>query len=85
MPCIRKIPDEILKQLYMSRSQNSFIKGQKEKLKQKKKKEKAERKKERKENNLKGKGFEDMLAYVDENGNITSEPPEEKDDKKKSK
>ena len=61
----------------MSRSQNSFIKGQKEKQKLKKKKEKAARKKERQDNNLKGKGLSDMLAYVDENGNITSEPPVE--------
>lgn len=62
----------------MSRNQNSFIKGQKVKQKLQKKKEKEARKKKRQDNNLKGKGLSDMLAYVDEFGNITSEPPEEK-------
>lgn len=32
--------------------------------------------KERKENNGKGKSLEDMMAYLDENGNITSVPPD---------
>ena len=68
----------------MARSQNSFIKQQKEKKKQQKKKEKEARKKERQENNAKGGGLEDMMAYVDEFGNITSTPPEgqEKEDPK---
>ena len=59
----------------MARSQNSFIKKQKEKQRQMKKKEKEERKKERQENNAKGGDLSDMMAYVDEFGNITSEPP----------
>ena len=41
-----------------------------------KKKEKEERRKERKENNAKGGDLSDMMAYLDENGNIISEPPE---------
>lgn len=61
----------------MSRSQNSFIKKQKEKQKQMKKKAKEERKKLRQENNDKGSGLEGMMAYLDENGNIVSEPPEQ--------
>lgn len=61
----------------MSKSQNSFIKRQKEKKRQMKKKEKFERKMERKENNDKGGTLEDMIAYVDEFGNIVDEPPEE--------
>lgn len=68
----------------MSRSQNKFIKNQREKKKARKKKEKAERKKERQENKTKGGDLSDMMAYVDEFGNITSEPPDkdEKEDKK---
>ncbi|MBU2913152.1 MULTISPECIES: cold-shock protein [Reichenbachiella] len=60
----------------MSRSQNSFIKFQKEKKKRIKKKEKEERKLERKENS-KGGNLDEMLAYVDEFGNILEEPPVE--------
>ena len=58
----------------MASSQNSFIKQQKEREKRKKKKEKEERKKERKENSLGGE-LENMLAYVDEFGNISATPP----------
>lgn len=64
----------------MARSQNSFIKRQKEKKKEAKKKAKAERKKERQANNDKGGDLEDMIAYVDENGNIVDEDPEETDE-----
>ena len=60
----------------MSSTQNRFIKQQKEKKKQQKKKEKEERKKERQENNAKGGDLSDMMAYVDEFGNISTEPPE---------
>lgn len=62
----------------MSRSQNSFIKNQKEKKRQQKKKEKEEKKKERQENNAKGGDLSDMLAYVDEYGNIVETSPEER-------
>lgn len=61
----------------MSRSQNRFIKNQREKKKAQKRKEKEERKKERQENKNKGDDLSNMMAYVDEFGNITSEPPEE--------
>lgn len=43
-----------------------------------KQKEKAIRREDRKTNNNKGKGFEDMLTYVDEYGRLTSTPPEER-------
>ena len=69
----------------MARSQNSFIKKQKEKKRLMKKKEKEERKKERKENNAKGGELSDMIAYVDEFGNITSEPPSEEEPKDQEK
>jgi S-adenosylmethionine hydrolase len=59
----------------MGRSQNSFIKKQKENKRELKKKEKEAKKKERQENSLKGGDLDDMLAYVDEFGNITSEAP----------
>jgi hypothetical protein len=59
----------------MARSQNSFLKKQLEQNKAKKKKEKAQRKQERQENASSGK-LEDMMAYVDEFGNISSTPPE---------
>ncbi len=58
----------------MAKSNNSFIKKQKEATKRKKKEGKEERKLERKQNPGTGK-LEDMMAYVDENGNLTTEPP----------
>ena len=58
----------------MAKSQQSFNKSEKEKAKQKKRKEKEERKAERKSNP--GRGLDDMIAYVDENGMITSTPPD---------
>lgn len=69
----------------MARSQNSFIKKQKEKKKQEKKKAKAERKKERQENNDKGGDLDDMIAYVDQFGNIVDEKPEPIKKEKKKK
>jgi cold shock CspA family protein len=44
--------------------------------KAKKKQEKAQKMKDRKVNNQKGKSLEDMMAYLDENGNITDTPPD---------
>ena len=60
----------------MAKSQNSFIKNLKVKKRLEKKKEKEEKRKARKENNLKGGELDDMIAYVDEHGNISSKPPE---------
>ena len=55
----------------MGRSHQSFNKSEKEKKRRKKQKEKAERRAQRKlEKEQNGpKSFEDMLSYVDENGN----------------
>lgn len=52
--------------------------GKKEiaKKKREKRKEKAEKKELRQSNTTKGKELEDMLAYVDENGNLSSKPPD---------
>jgi cold shock CspA family protein len=56
---------------------DTWNKKEREKKKQQNKKEKAEKKQERKEN-PKVKGMDDMLAYVDENGNLSSTPPDPK-------
>ena len=55
---------------------DSPSKKEKEKKKAREKQEKAERMKERKAQNNKGKSLEDMIAYLDEDGNITSTPPD---------
>ncbi|QMW00665.1 cold-shock protein [Spirosoma foliorum] len=54
----------------------TFSKKEKEKARQKKRKDKEEKREERKANAQKGQGLDEMLAYVDENGNITSTPPD---------
>jgi hypothetical protein len=59
---------------FMARSQNSFIKKELEKKKKKKREEKEQRKQQRQENSTGG-GLDNMMAYVDEFGRITSTPP----------
>lgn len=59
----------------MGRSRETFGKKEKEKKKQKKKQEKLEKKLEKKEQ-PKNSSLEDMMAYVDEFGNIVDTPPE---------
>ena len=54
----------------------TWNKKEREKKKKQDKKDKAEKKLERKENSKEGKSFEDMLAYLDENGNLSSKPPD---------
>ncbi|BEG99379.1 cold shock domain-containing protein [Bacteroides sedimenti] len=54
---------------------NSFSKRDLEKKKELKKQEKLKRKEERKAN-AGSKSFDDMIAYVDENGVITDTPPD---------
>ena len=53
---------------------NSFNKREVEKNKQQKRKEKLQKREERKNNPTDS--FEDMIAYVDENGVITDTPPD---------
>ena len=60
----------------MARSTETFSKKEKEKARLKKSQEKKEKAEERKANAGKGKSLEDMMAYIDENGNITSTPPD---------
>lgn len=59
----------------MSTSKETFNKREKEKARQKKKLQKQEKKEDRKANLNKGKSLDQMLAYVDENGNLSSTPP----------
>jgi cold shock CspA family protein len=60
----------------MAKSKDSFGKREKEKQRQKEKREKREKMEERRANQPKGRSLDDMLAYIDENGNITSTPPD---------
>ena len=53
----------------------TWNKKEREKKKRQNKKEKAEKKQERKENN-KNSDPESMYAYLDENGNLSSKPPD---------
>ncbi len=54
----------------------TFSKKEKEKARQKKRKDKEEKREERKSTAQKGQALDLMMAYVDENGNITSTPPD---------
>ena len=58
----------------MGRSKETFGKKENEKNKQKKRQEKEEKKRLRKEKG--SASFEDMIAYVDEFGQISSTPPD---------
>lgn len=60
----------------MARPQETFNKKELQKKRAQKKKEKEERKEERKANAKSGQSLDDMMAYVDENGNISTTPPD---------
>ena len=60
----------------MGKSQETFAKKEKEKKKLKQRQDKQEKMEERKANEKKGKSLEEMMAYIDENGNISSTPPD---------
>ncbi|NTE02119.1 cold-shock protein [Pedobacter sp. R20-19] len=62
----------------MAKSQATYSKKENEKKRLKKQKDKQEKKEERQSNAKKGLALEDMMAYVDENGNISSTPPDPK-------
>lgn len=59
----------------MAKSQITYNKKENEKKRLKKRKDKQQKKEERKSNPQAG-GFESMIAYVDENGNITDTAPD---------
>jgi cold shock CspA family protein len=62
----------------MGRSQETFSKKENEKKRVAKRKLKEEKKEERKANSNSGKSLDDMMAYVDENGNLANTPPDPK-------
>jgi len=60
----------------MGRAREAFNKKDREKAILKKRKDKERRKEERKASSGKGKGMDDMFAYVDAFGNIVFTPPD---------
>ena len=58
----------------MAKSQQTFNKSEKEKKRLKKQRDKLKRKEERKAQGTAG--FDDMIVYVDVNGNFTDTPPD---------
>ena len=65
----------------MAKSQETFNKKEKEKKRLKKRKDKLEKKEERKSSP--SNDFDSMIAYVDDEGNITDTPPDPTIKKKK--
>lgn len=68
----------------MARSQQTFGKKEREQKRRKKKLDKAEKKEERKTNAVEG-TLDNMIAYVDEFGNISDTPPDPTKKKKEIK
>lgn len=60
----------------MAKSKITSNKREKEKQRQQQKQQKKEKMDERKANAAKGKSLDDMMAYIDEDGNISSTPPD---------
>jgi cold shock CspA family protein len=69
------MPATTKQQLNMAETWN---KKEREKKKQQQKKAKAEKKQERKDNVNTDTNLESMMAYLDENGNLSSQPPDPK-------
>src|SRR5688500_20319403 len=60
----------------MGRSQQSFNKKEKEKKRAKQRQDKEEKMQQRKADLKKGKSLDEMMAYIDEDGNISATPPD---------
>ena len=60
----------------MAKSQETFNKKEKEKKRLQKRQDKQEKKEVRQSNARNGNDLENMMAYLDENGNLTSTPPD---------
>ncbi len=60
----------------MSKGYGGFGKRERQKKKLQKKKEKQQRKEERKADSGPKPSLDEMIAYVDENGNLSSSPPD---------
>ena len=68
----------------MAKSNNSYLKKQKADKRAKTRREKLQKKVEKKDNTSGG-DLDNMIAYVDKFGNITSEPPVEIPEEKEEK
>jgi cold shock CspA family protein len=62
----------------MAKSKETFGKKEKEKKRLKDRQDKAEKMQKRNAEAKKGKSLEEMMAYLDENGNLTSTPTDPK-------
>lgn len=62
----------------MAKSKETFGKKEREKKRLKNRQDKAEKMQKRSAENEKGKSLEDMMAYLDENGNLSSTPMDPK-------
>ena len=62
----------------MAKSKETFGKKEKEKQRLKNRQDKQQKMEERKANAKKGKSLDEMMAYIDENGNLSSMPPDPK-------
>ena len=62
----------------MAKSKETFGKKEKEKQRLKHRQDKQQKMDERKANAKKGKSLDEMMAYLDENGNLSSMPPDPK-------
>lgn len=62
----------------MAKSQETFNKKEKQKKKLKERQDKAEKMEERRATAKKGKSLDEMMAYLDEHGNLSSTPPDPK-------
>jgi len=60
----------------MAKSRETYNKKSKEQKRSKERQDKKEKMEERKKNAQKGKSLDEMMAYVDENGNISDTPPD---------
>jgi len=60
----------------MAKSKETFGKKEKEKKRLKQQQDKREKMEVRKANAKKGKSLDEMMAYVDENGNLSATPPD---------
>jgi len=60
----------------MAKSKETFEKREKEKKRLKQRQDKQDKMEERKAHAKAGKSLNDMMAYIDENGNISSVPPD---------
>jgi cold shock CspA family protein len=60
----------------MAKAKETFGKKEKEKKRLKQRQEKHEKMEDRKANAKKGKSLDDMMAYIDEDGNISATPPD---------